>query len=348
MKLKLILLILMSFILCGCEDVEFDKPKTDSPTPLTNERVQILSRSQIAVKYIPTSEANIYDAQITWPSFDGFINFKNAERKYINERSFDQNQYLLKSLQGGIETTYFLEFSNSYRNQKSEIELKLLPPKDLVIQENMNLNQDLQLSSNRIFIKDSVRIYTNQFCLKMNFNKLLIGNDVQFANYPLNQKALANTKGRDGGCIQLSGQSAIGNLKIFLNSEAGGDGDSGFPRCLSMSYEDQNTDCYGEPGQDSGIRGSAIIQIENTQNLNLDYSFIEVSGGIRGLYSNYIQDPQARYLKCRNFLENSSSEAQRARYKTCSIETSNGKNASGGQICLKLSKDAQYECIDKN
>ena len=343
---KGILLSILSFGSYGCSD-SLLSPEPKIAEEQAVEKVKVLTRNNISLIYLPTQLANIYNVMISWPDYDGDVYIKSPDGAILLN-SAQSTEQLISNLQGGIEKTYVVVTTNKDRGIKSEIEIKLLPPKDLVIHGIMSLVENTSLTYGRIFLQDDLKIYTNQFCLKLKFNELIVSNRVHISGYPLNQKAQPNTQGQDSGCVEIKGKSATGFLKIYINSESGGDGDIGFPRCLAPSDAEQNTDCYGLSGKNAGRRGDFEIDVENTENFSIDYSFIEVSGGLRGANSNINQDYISRNKICAKFRDRAKPQDLINRFNSCGTVSVDGENAHGGKICIKLNKDSNYDCVEKD
>ena len=230
---KGILLSILGFSIYGCSDHVFDAENKKNEIEVQIEKVKTLNHSEITIEYIPTLNPNFYNAKVKWPDFDGEIKFKNSEQKYINDEVILTNNYIIENLEGGIEKSFFLEMQNIKRNQNTEIELKLLPPKDLVISGEFEINKDRVFSSNRIIIKSGSRIKSNEYNLTLNFSMLVIEPNVIFSNFTLNQKVVFEKSAKSGGTIIFNGGRIIGHLELKLNSQAGGDAPMAYALCRS-------------------------------------------------------------------------------------------------------------------
>lgn len=331
--------------LSGCSESLMDKPKNQEQVQI--EKIKTLSRGQIKIEYTPTQTPNVYSAVLTWPTFDGAIKIRNSENTYVTNDLIVENQFDINNLTGGNEVKYFFETLSKERAQKSEIELTLLPPKDLVLTGVLSLTKDENYTFGRVFLSDDLRIYTNQFRINIKFNTLFIGKNVALLNFPLDKKAAQNTEGLSGGSATLSGENAFGFLKIYINSEFGADGEKGFPRCISFATEEFWHDCFGTNGRNSGARGSFYIELNGNENFDFSYDFVEVRGGVAGEKTINI-DRYQRDKICRDWQKITPTSSYSERFKTCDIASTSGSSASGGKICLKLNKDSNYECTEKN
>ena len=235
---------------------------------------------------------------------------------------------------------------NNKRNQNMEIELKLLPPKDLILSGDFEINKDRVFTANRIFIKAGSRIKSNQYNLTLNFSELIIEPNVIFSHFNLNQKVNFEAIAKSGGLITLNGGRVIGHLEIKINSEAGGDAPKAYPLCVSYSSY-WNQECFGKNGGDAGVRGNILINLtQDKRTLDLDSEFVEVLGGKLGPHSS-TRSPKEKGEYCQILSKSKRGDDPIFSLKNCAISSIDGKAASGGSICLKLDKDSNYECIEK-
>lgn len=338
--------VLILLLFASCSDDMF---KQLPQAPVVEEaKVSILSRKMINIDYIPTGMPNRYDAKVSWPSFKGSIKVLDSEQRTLSEYPVTDNRYTLRNLEGGQELTINFETYSSERQTKSVIKLFLLPPKDIVFDKSFSLSENQEFTAGRVFILDQVKIYTNEFCLRLNFNELIIGTGVEAYHFSQNQKASAEVNGKHGGCLTLIGKKASGFIKFRINSEAGGDGIRGFPRCGGTHAAEVFYDCYGTNGGSSGQRGQFLIELENSDEFEYDFDFLEVLGGSQGT-KNLELTPQQRTKICLDWIkQNPQGPYWVERYKSCDRVSVAGKSASGGKICFKLNKEASYECIEKN
>lgn len=334
------ILVSAAIMICGCSDKMFDNPEL-KPDPVI-EKVTVLSRNLIQIKYQPTFAPNRYDAQITWPAFDGIVKFYDEKKTSLTEEPIRSNEFTIEDLEGGTERTFILETLSKDKLMRTQIELTLLPPKDVVFSENFSATKNLDVVAGRIFISDNVTILSNEFCLNFEFNELILGNNVKFYNFEPNAKAAPESNGRNGGCVKLKGKSAKGFLKIFSNSEQGGDGVLGFPRCLGTHEAECYYDCWGTNGGHSGRRGTFQIDLETSDNFDFDFKILEIPGGVRGEKNPSLTRKQ-RSDTCVAFKGNG-----RERYLKCDVEPTAGSDAMGGKICFKIKTGNNYECIEKN
>lgn len=334
-------------LIVGCSEDMFN-PQPQTPIVEEEVKVSVLSRKMISIEYVPTGLPNRYDVKVTWPSFKGSIKVIDSEQRVLSEYPVTDDRYMIRNLEGGQELTINLETYSSERQTKSLIELVLLPPKDIVFDQSFSLSENQEFTAGRVFILDQVKIYTNEFCLRLKFNELIIGSGVEAYHFPQNQKASAETNGKHGGCLELIGKKASGFMKFKINSEAGGDGIRGFPRCGGTHAAEVFYDCYGTNGGSSGQRGQFFIELESSDEFDYDFDFLEVPGGSQGT-KNLELTTQQRGKICLDWVkQNLQGPAWRERYLSCDRVSTAGKSASGGKICSKLNREASYECVEKN
>lgn len=327
-------------ILSGCSDDIIDDEKKPEEQIFEIQKLKVLSRKQISVVYKPTLNPNIYSAVLKWPAFDGIVKLKNKENLYIEDDLNIENEFTIKNLIGGSEYIFFSEISNSSRQQKSEVEINLLPPKDLVLSGNLSFSKNQKLVYERVFISDEAKIYTNEFQVDIEFNELIVGNRVEIFNFNPDLKSEINSVGKDGGVLSMRGPAAKGFLNVYLNGQAGSDGDTGFLRCQS-EYDQQW--CLGTNGSNAGARGRFLIELEESipDQFDFEYKFLDTKFGQAGV-TNRIPNNKI-YNEC-NWYRTHPREP-----KVCNlVEPMNGKPTDGGSVCFKYNKDTNYECIEKN
>jgi len=345
MNIKLAIPILI-LLITGCSDDLFEQKIEQVPTQ--EMKMSILSRKMINIEYIPSGMPNRYDAIVTWPAFKGTVKVLDSDQKNLSEYPVTDNHYTIRNLEGGKELTIFIETYSSERQSKSVVELVLLPPKDIVFSQSFSLSENQEFTAGRVFILDQVKIYTNEFCLRLNFNELILGSGVEAYHFLQNQRASAEADGKHGGCLELIGRKASGFIKFRINSEAGGDGIRGFPRCGGTHTAEVFYDCYGTNGGSSGHRGQFLIELENSNEFEYDFDFLEVPGGLQGI-KNLELTSQQRSKICLDWTkQNPQGSLWVERYKNCDRVSTAGISASGGKICTKLNKEASYECVEKN
>lgn len=336
-------------LLTSCSEKMFDPPPVAAEPVVEAPKVSVLSRNLIETKYQPTATPNRYNAKIKWPAYEGTIKFYDEKKVSLTEEPIKSEEYVIQGLEGGTERTFILETLSKDKNSRTQIELLLLPPKDIILGQNISATQDLSILAGRIFIADNVTILTNDRCLSFEFNELIIGNNVSVYNFDPSTKAPQEKNGRDGGCLKLKGKSATGYIKFFSNSEQGGDGFLGFPRCEGTHATEIYWDCYGTNGGNSGKRGSFLLELENATNFDFDFKILDVLGGLRG-EKNPNLNAHERTKICSAHIENYKTNPNyiRERHFKCDVAPTAGLNATGGKMCFKLKLGMDYECIEKN
>lgn len=329
----------------GCSDKMFDNAE-EPPTEPQIERVKVLSKNLIKVSYTPTSTPNVYNADLTWPDFDGSIKILNSENKYLNYEPITKNNFTISNLQGGDESTYVIETYNLDQNVKRQIEIKLLPPKDLVVTGVLAARKNDSITYGRIFLTDGSKLFSNEFILQVNFNELVIGNNVEIGNFSVDQRAAIDTDGRNGGILQLRGKKITGQTRININGEHGGNGSEGQFRCYS---DWDSTDCNGLSGKNAGARGRIEITLEesNENTFFPEPLFLDGTGGSAGRSSAQNgKTPSQKHFECADWLSKKNKPIPKP---YCNVLPKNGAGVSnGGSICIKFNKDTDYECIEKN
>lgn len=337
MKSKNLFSYLLSAIaLSGCLKIS---KKSDSAKaqefrePQQLELVDVLSRHQVKMTYIPTTKPNIYDVELNWPRFNGVITILNDKKELLSRELTSQDEFLIQDLEGGLEKTIYLQTYKPATNLFTEIELKIMPPKDLVLSGTLVLRENTTLVANRIFITNDTKIHNTSHNLEITFSQLILGKNVLISPYPIDQRALPDTIGSDSGNIKIQGDQAYGNLTVYMNSEGGGNGSQGGVSCRSGWVEAM---CQGYVGKNSGKVGSAIIELVDSTNLVLTNQVLRMPGGVGG--AKYPGQGKDAAKICGN-TPHSVIEAN-----ICNTPPVAGASATGGKICFKSSRESSYEC----
>ena len=332
---KFITLIIINLHLASCSEKLFEEKPVQATDKVVVEEVRLksLSRDNVKIEYTPTNRPNIYNVGLSWPKFEGEIRIKDSEKKYIPTENEDMNTFVLPGLEGGVERLYYLETFKPESNLYSEIELKIMPPKDLVLSGEIILKENTTFIAETIFIADDTKIHNNVYNLEIIFSKLILGKNVVISPYPINQKAALDTIGRDGGNIKIQGEQAFGNLYVYMNSEAGGDGSTGGISCRSGWVVSM---CEGYLGKNSGKIGTAVIEIDNSNDLILTSQILKMAGGSAGAKFPGVGKDAARFC--------GDNPHHVIDPKICNVAPISGFAATGGKICFKSSSESQYEC----
>lgn len=339
-----IILIVSAGLITSCNDnLIRDTAQEKSEITEVKELTNLISINQIKISYQGQTRPNTYTAQIEWPAFDGTIYFLDHSKVKLSYDPITTNQFKISDLQGGVEKIIFLKAINEKRNQNLEIELKLLPPKDLVIDGQYNFNKSQNLPFERIFINDNSHLITEEHTIRLQFNELHIGNNVSVSHFLPTQNSTFQINGRNGGSLELIGYKAIGFIKFNINAEGGSNGRDGFLNCNSVNLT--NPYCLPESGTSPGSRGNYLLDIQNVDYFGFSYQFLDPKVGQPGINNT---TPLRDHANLCNWYKNHPNENPGLNFNcNLTIQPKSGIPSSGGSICIKNNKGNNYECVSK-
>lgn len=208
------------------------------------------------------------------------------------------------------------------------------------ISENMNLITDSEFVADEIYIQSNVRIYTNQFSLKLKAQKIFFGSDsvisnfsIEHINAPFMQKAL------NGGMIEILSEGVYGKLKIELNAQNGSYGIGGW----TTSYFDYGTgstiagiSCTAGNGLNGGKSGSLSISVNESEDFYLITNMKLSSGGAAGITKDLsvIQQNEKPFYR--------TDQDPGCHSKAPAVRGSDGE---AGVVCKKMKKGESPLCI---
>lgn len=216
-------LLCLSLAIAGCNPEFTEAEKENDSREIVNS--QSLDQF-LTVKVQPTAKPEKYMVYFSWPRIE--------DNKLVRIR-LDKTLAVVNPNQTDFNHEVFhdqvLTYSFEILDNASKIE-KVFPkqikiPRDFVVRDGQSeFLEDTRLSVNRIFIFENKLLRTNGFKVELIANELHSEKGV-IETFPENIKASINQDGRSGGNLTIKAASAMGDLKIFMRGEHGGDGAKG-------------------------------------------------------------------------------------------------------------------------
>lgn len=298
--IQIVYLVSIGFFFVSC--IEF-KESENEPT--------LAKKANLASFEIKEREGpNQYEINIRWTDENQHVIVTYNANQVFNSRSTEK--LFIIEVEGGAGVHIVVEELVSGRKQPLG-ELSTIIPRDIVIEKNLNLNTNLNLSGNRVYLVHGTQIQTNGFDLSIKANKIF-ADDAYLASFPSGSQALPLTPGKSGGSISIQAKDAIGRLNIELRGQKGGDGVDGIPweksadngvagkdsqdavfdgeiRSYSYCVRDAGDGWPGgngamgrdgSAGEKGGDSGTVLIHIENHSDLEVAHLIEAGEGGSSG------------------------------------------------------------------
>lgn len=216
-------LLCLNLAIVGCNPEFTDAEKENGSVESVNSR----SLDQfLTVKVQPTAKPEKYMVYFSWPRIEDSKLVRIRLDKTLavvnpNQTDFNHEVFHDQLL------TYNFEILDSASKIEKVFPKQIKIPRDFVVREGQSeFFEDTRLSVNRIFIFENKLLRTNGFKVELVANELHSEKGI-IETFPENRKAGINQDGRSGGILTIKAQSAIGDLKIFMRGEHGGDGAKG-------------------------------------------------------------------------------------------------------------------------
>lgn len=218
-----------------------------------------------------------------------------------------------------------VEKKSDLKNQEDGIEEMSIQTEKIIAQE-WSLKQNEVIRVDRLILKETARIYTNQYDLRIETKELVSERGAEIKNFPLNNQANENANGLDGGTIDIKTLIAIGNLQVKINGQNGGNGSSGWTGKSHTTFLPSMSPCQPMGGASGGKTGSFFFQSGDASAFSLSTSLEKSMPGKSG-----------------HMVDGLNLVSKRDR-KTCNILPVPGLPGQAGQICLKMSSAALSVC----
>ena len=216
----------LSFLLMSACNPDFK----DSPqTAVTTEKAKSISTKNledfVQVQVQPKAEAEKYIVYFSWPQLETEKSLrirldqtltvvKGSQTDFNHEVSHDQT------------LTYTFEVLGQNSKVEKTFSKQIKIPRDFVVRDGQSeFFENTKINVNRIFINEKP-MRTNGFNVELMANELHSQNGI-IETFIEGQQAAVDTDGKAGGELSLKINSAIGNLKIIMRGENGGNGSKG-------------------------------------------------------------------------------------------------------------------------
>ena len=205
-------------LVVGCG--EFKKEKI-----VTQEvKARTLTSGDAAFSMTETDVPHQYQLAISWPSDIKKVFIENDGRRILETDSIRQHFLILKD-----NTKYNIKVFSADGDRPVLIgESQGLTPKDYSFNGIVELKNDLEIMANRVYFSNQTKVQTNGFQLKVQAQKV-VSDDAEIFSFLENSKAEPSQDGKSGGLVHIVSIEALGNLKINLKGQNGGDGIDGLP-----------------------------------------------------------------------------------------------------------------------
>ena len=294
--------VVAGFFLASC--IEFKEPE------LENSPVKQLKLASFEIKELESP--NRYAINVRWTEASQHVVITFNQKEVLNsstsEKSFDIEA------EGGSSANILVEAIEA--GKKTFLgELNTLIPRDFVFESDLSLESDLSISANRIFLPSRTKIVTNGFNFTIKGNKF-VSEDSEIISFLKTSQAPPLTPGRSGGKISINAKDAVGNLRIELRGEKGGNGQNGASwgqeaqkgvdgkdsEDGSFENDDGRGHSYcvrdagsggpgvngargrdGSPGEIGGDSGTLLIHIENNSEFKVSPQIEAGESGVSGI-----------------------------------------------------------------
>lgn len=224
--------------------------------------------------------------------------------------------------------------------------VEAIPEKELVkvyFSSEINLSQDTEIIADEVYFSADTIIYTNQFNLKINAEKLFFESGSNIQNFSKNlQVALFNTAGLNAGTVRIKANQALGYLSVVMNGQGGGVGKGGWsdgtdvPEIIGRP----RSPCTAGSGKSAGQSGSFFIDLQSSDQFFMSYAMNTSLGGPIGHLDTDFRmhlDPE---IKNKYKWGNPEDD--------CGEKSLVGLNGQPGQICMKLKNNEPARCENFN
>ncbi len=236
---------------------------------------------------------------------------------------------------------------------QAEPEAKRLPVV-IRIEETLNITENTEFVADDIYISENVKIYTNEFQLKLKADRIFLLGQVSIFNFSeTNRVAPFLQHGKNGGSIEIKTNTIEGKLFVSISGQNGSQGIGGWVisdmppwpsggSIVSIPIKDddatiQASECKPGSGYNAGKVGTFLISSNKSENFYLNSEIAEPQGGSIGEIEEFILiRPDQRY----RFKEMRSTECMKVPIR--------GQDGALGLFCKKLKADETPSCFTKN
>lgn len=343
MKISLLTAITAAALVSGCskKDAFTQTNRTDTPDliPATEqEKTMPLKDENIRVVYEGLDKPNFYRAKIKWQERNGDVIVSMDDNTALAKSIEGKNEVVVPELKGGEKR--YAKINQTLGNQQFSLAVDLKPPKDLVLEGAVELDESIALNEGRLFLTSTALLYTRNRTIDISVPTIYVQDGAVIKNFPEQGKEATadfDKNGLSGGSVTLKSAEAIGKLRIVLNGQRGGDGRIGWSTVGKNDFTQYVPDsCNGNSGGNGGNAGTFILTVDKVDNFIPLITRTRAPGGAAGHMNRaYIdtlgEDP--------------------GKLKTgadvgpgCSLVAKDGQAGTNGWVCLKLGAGAANAC----
>ncbi len=326
---KGILLSIVGLGLSACDDKEIFNKNT-TPTESVDVKIESLKAESVQFQLIATDEPNKYITHISWSKNLGAIQI------LVNNEIIFKTSGAITSfddyVEGGQIANYEIQQVDSSNKAMTQEKKKIEVPKDYVFTGKTVLSDNFIFAGGRLFLISSAVIQTLGYGLNIEVDQI-ISEDASIETYPSGVKEPYEKNGISAGNINLKARTASGQLSVSMRGTHGGDGRGSI--CVSSFH----MNCNGSSGGRGGDGGYFSLTLIENNHFTLNRKLENGLGGKAGIACAY--STESGIVEPYMIWDYNSNCGGYGRGTTSGRAGENGK----GQICYKLKKEDQYECI---
>ncbi|GIL17055.1 MAG: hypothetical protein BroJett040_08060 [Oligoflexia bacterium] len=279
-----VMAVLCLFVAGGCADIKNDKAKTPNAVSSVSEHIESRSISDLmSIQVQPTTKAERYIVYFSWPKIEDDKRIRIRKEQVLALVPSTQTTFS-HEVDHDQTITYTFEVLNSSSTVEKTFAKLVKIPRDFVVRTGQSeFNEDQKINIKRLFLNTDISLKTNGHNIQI-MTEELISNKGLIETFTEGAKADASSSGKGAGELILKAKSAIGQLKIVMRGQNGGDGFKGqsytsraadgapptegavdcvCPRCplseirkLIQAYEIQPMACFCETTGSNGGNGA--------------------------------------------------------------------------------------------
>ncbi|MCE3011165.1 MAG: hypothetical protein LW875_11200 [Proteobacteria bacterium] len=211
--------VILSLMISGCltvRDKNGDSAVEAGAVNVLGQDTEIFSSGPISWDERPNS----YRVQFSKSNPQSFVyrtNLRTQEKVLLETRSEVVDDDTVISGE-----SYFYQEADQMGRSLRSLEVRI--PQDLVINSDLQINSNTQVSFHRIFLGSQARVQFNQFEVAWSADRIYIEPGAQVFAFPEGATAPQGVSGKDGGVFKMKARKISGALQLFMNGENGGRG----------------------------------------------------------------------------------------------------------------------------
>lgn len=218
------LLLVSALLLSSCAKIDLENPIQDSKQ-VQQRATPDTASDLIQIEVHPKDEAEKYTVHFTWPPFNEDYKIRIRDEKILSTVSASQLKFS-HDVTHNQDVIYSFDILDSNNHIYKSFSKKVTIPRDYVVRENENiLTEDKTIQLGRLYLsKTPLLTFGHNIHLQVD---TIYSDEGKIESFPQNTKADQGKDGRHGGNLMITANRAIGNLKITMRGENGGDGIKG-------------------------------------------------------------------------------------------------------------------------